>query len=128
MAALEAFGTASLGGSPGRHDSSHCPAAHLEAISTGIGSVSLESKTRGSCAHTVVWVQAAGGRSRLLATVRKRHLDVDYAYSYRCVPWRAGGGGEKALPSLFSPLFQKCKPFSSSLGTASGSRNDMVSN
>lgn len=102
MAALEAFGTASLGGGPGRHDSSHCPAAHLEAISTGIGSVSLESKTRGSCAHTVPWVQAAGGRSRLLATVRKRHLDVDYAYSYRCVPWRAGEGERR--PCLVSSL------------------------
>lgn len=43
MAVSEVLGTASLGGSPGQHDSIHCPAVPLEAISTGTGSASLEN-------------------------------------------------------------------------------------
>lgn len=50
LSLTEALGTASLGGSPGQHDSIHCPAVPLEAISTGTGSVSLEN-TGNLCAH-----------------------------------------------------------------------------
>lgn len=63
----------------------------LETISTGTGSISLESKTYGTYACTMLWEQAAGGWSRLLVA-RKHHLDIDYARSYRCVLWGLEGG------------------------------------
>lgn len=83
------------------------------------------SKTHGTYAHTVLWVQAAGGWSRLLA-VRKHHLDVDYALltDVSC----EGRGRSLCLVSSLLSSFKNASHFVSSLGTASGSRHNVVSN